>query len=84
MEYLLAGRSVIINRLPGIPEEYYDYVYTPKDESVDAFAECISNVIHLDKDIREKRSESGRRFIIEKKNSKIQMERVIKMIQSYQ
>lgn len=84
MEYLLAGRSVIINRLPGIPEEYYDYVYTPKDESVDAFAECISNVIHIDKDIREKRSESGRRFIIEKKNSKIQMERVIKMIQSYQ
>ena len=84
MEYLLAGRSVIINRLPGIPEEYYNYVYTPKDESVEAFAECISNVIHLDKDIREKRSKSGRRFIIEKKNSKVQMERVIKLIQSYQ
>ena len=83
MEYLLAGRSVIINRLPGIPEEYYDYVYTPNDESVEAFAECISNVLHLDKDIREQRSKVGRQFIIEKKNSKVQMKRLIKMIQSY-
>lgn len=83
MEYLLAGRSVIINRLPGIPEEYYEYVYTPKDESIKAFADCISYVLNLDKNIRDKRSKAGRQFIIEKKNSKVQMERVIKMIQSY-
>lgn len=83
MEYLLAGRSVIINRLPGIPKEYYDYVYTPKDESVKALAECISYVLNLDKEIREKRSKAGRQFIIGKKNSKVQVERIIKMIQSY-
>lgn len=83
MEYLLAGRSVIINRLPGIPEEYYEYVYTPKDESIKSFADCISYVLNLDKNIRDKRSKAGRQFIIEKKNSKVQMERVIKMIQSY-
>lgn len=83
MEYLLAGRSVIINRLPGIPEEYYEYVYTPKDESIKAFADCISYVLSLEKEIRDKRSKAGRQFIIEKKNSKVQMERVIKMIQSY-
>lgn len=83
MEYLLAGRSVIINRLPGIPEEYYEYVYTPKDESIKAFADCISYVLNLEKNIRDKRSKAGRQFIIEKKNSKVQMERVIMMIQSY-
>ena len=83
MEYLLAGRSVIINHLSGIPEEYYDYVYTPKDESVEALAECISSVIHLDMKEREERAKKGRQFIIEKKNSKVQMERVIKMIESY-
>lgn len=83
MEYLLAGRSVIINRLPGIPKEYYDYVYTPKDESVKAFAECISYVLNLDQDIREKRSRAGQQFIVEQKNSRVQVERIIKMIQSY-
>lgn len=83
MEYLLAGRSVIINRLPGIPEEYYNYVYTPKDESVAALSECISYVLHLDENTCVSRSEAGRQFIIEKKNSKVQIARVIKMIKSY-
>lgn len=69
--------------MSGIPEEYYDYVYTPKDESVEALAECISSVIHLDIKEREERAKKGRQFIIEKKNSKVQMERVIKMIESY-
>ena len=83
MEYLLAGRSVIINHLPGIPKEYYDYVHTPKDESIEAFAECISNVLNIDEEEREKRAKAGRDFVIERKNSKIQMQRVIKMIESY-
>ncbi len=83
MEYLLAGRSVITNRLPGIPEEYYDYVYTPQNESIKALAECIMHVLHLNKNLREIRSKAGRQFILEQKNSKVQMERVIKMIASY-
>lgn len=83
MEYLLAGRSIIINRLPGIPKEYYDYVYTPKDESVEAFAECISNVLSIDDEKREERAKAGHDFVIERKNSKMQMRRVIEMIESY-
>ena len=83
MEYLLAGKSVIINKLPGIPEEYYDYVYTPNNESVEALAQCMSNVLRIDADKREERAKAGRCFVIEKKNSKIQMQRVINMIESY-
>lgn len=83
MEYLLAGRSVIINRLPGIPEEYYDYAYTPKNESVEAFADCIIDVLHMSQKAREERATAGRRFIIEKKNSKVQMERVLNLIKTY-
>lgn len=83
MEYLLAGRSVIINRLPGIPEEYYDYAYTPKNESVEAFADCIMDVLHMNQKARDDRAAAGRRFIIEKKNSKVQMERVLNLIKTY-
>ena len=82
MEYLL-GRSVIINHLPGIPEEYYDYAYTPKNESVEAFADCIMDVLHMNQKAREDRADAGRRFIIEKKNSKMQMERVLNLIKTY-
>lgn len=83
MEYLLAGKSVVINKLPGIPEEYYKYAYIPADESIPAFASCIAGVLNMDKKERELRSEAGRRFIVEQKNSIVQMARVLDLIKSY-
>ena len=83
MEYLLAGRSVVINRLPGIPEEYYNYTYTPKDESMAALAACIIDVLNMDKEMRERKASAGRKFIIEQKNSVIQIARIMNMIDTY-
>jgi glycosyltransferase involved in cell wall biosynthesis len=83
MEYLLAGRSVVAYKLPGIPDEYYQYVYTPSNESVEAFAECISEVLNLEPKARDARAAAGRNFVIEKKNSKVQMSRVIDLIKTY-
>ena len=83
MEYLLSGKSVIINRLPGIPEEYYQYVFTPKDESVDALAECINRVLTLEVNDRVSKAKSGREFVVSQKNSKIQVSRILEMINNY-
>ena len=83
IEYLLAGKSVVINRLPGIPDEYYNYTYTPKDESVSAFATCIMDVLNMDKNLRNNRAIAGRKFIIEQKNSVVQIARIINMLDTY-
>ena len=83
MEYLLSGKTTIINILPGIPEEYYKYVYTPKNESIDALAECISAVLKTNKEVRREKSAQGREFILTCKNSKIQTLRILDMIREY-
>lgn len=83
MEYLLFGGSVIINRLPGIPEEYYNYVFTPKDQSVSSLAECISHVINMEEGIRDEKSSEARRFIIDNKNSVSQTKRILELIETY-
>lgn len=83
MEYLLSGKSTIINRLPGIPEEYYDFVFTPKDESIEALAECILSVLTMDSETRKMRAKCGREFIISQKNSKKQTRRILDMINRY-
>lgn len=83
MEYLLAGKSTIINKLPGIPEEYYNYVYTPEDESIEMLAKCIQKVINTDPKTRERNANEGRKFILEQKNSKVQVGRIIDLIVSY-
>ena len=36
IEYLLAGRTVIMNRLPGVPLEYDNYIEYPDDESIES------------------------------------------------
>lgn len=83
MEYLFAGKSVIINRLPGIPEEYYEYVYTPYDETISSLTECISMVLNLSKEKRRIKAEKGRKFVIKEKNSLIQTGRILDMIKNY-
>ena len=83
MEYLLAGRSTVINRLPGIPDEYYDYVYTPRDESVEALTKTLSLVVQTPLQEREARAEAGRRFVVEQKNSRVQVQRILSLIQIY-
>jgi glycosyltransferase involved in cell wall biosynthesis len=83
IEYLLAGKSVVINKLPGIPEEYYDFVHTPEDESVMALRNCIISVLDTDKYKLQSKALAGRDFVMKNKNSKTQMERIMKMIQNY-
>ena len=83
IEYLLSGKSVIINRLDGIPDEYYEYVFTPTDESVQSLYECLSYVLNCDVKHRHMKSISGRQFILEKKNSLVQTSRILEMIRTY-
>ena len=79
IEYLLSGAVVVINRLPGIPKEYYDYVVTPQNESVEALRTTLRNVLDLTQDERDSLGKRGKKYIQESKNSKIQVERLLKM-----
>lgn len=80
IEYLLAGKSVIMNHLPGIPEEYFNYVYTPEDESVEALSATIRKVIALPWKEREAVSKEGYEFVCNTKNAKFQVARIIDLI----
>ena len=74
---MLAGKPVIINRLPGIPSEYYNYVYTPKTESVDDLSATIKFVFSLSQDELVRKGNEARKFIINNKNAIIQTNRII-------
>lgn len=72
MEYLLSGSKVVMYRLSGVPEEYYDYVYTIIGES----AESIKKAILLageDVNFYEHRSKEQVCWISENKNAKKQI-----------
>lgn len=77
MEYLMTGKPVIANKLPGIPEEYFNYLFIPKDESISSLKDMISYVLNMDLENRNKYSLKGREFVLNNKNSIVQAKRII-------
>ena len=80
LEYMMTGKPVVMNHLPGIPDEYFKYVITPKDESIQQWAVTLSELMS------EKYEESickgiqGLEYVLNNKNAKKQMERVVDFI----
>jgi len=80
LEYLLSGRPVIVNRLPGFPDEYGQYCIFPKDETVESLAECIKSVLSMSEEERSEIGKKGREFVIKEKNAQKQVSRIIDML----
>ena len=82
IEYLVSGTPMIGYKLIGIPEEYYKYFYIPVDESVDALSELITNVLSLPQEELDRRAYEAWNFIINHKNSKCQVLKILNYYKS--
>lgn len=80
IEYMISGRPVISNRLPGIPFEYFDYLISPKDESVESLANTLASVLSKDKNELDEIGKKNREFILKNKSAERQTYRIIEMI----
>jgi hypothetical protein len=47
LEYMLTGNPTVICWLPGVPEEYYDYLIVAKDNSIKSLADAINKALQL-------------------------------------
>ncbi|MGV6945614.1 glycosyltransferase [Sphingobacterium kyonggiense] len=81
MEYLASGAPVLMFRLPGVPDEYFDYCFTLDMFSKEEFANKISYVLSLDKLFLQNRGKAAIQFIQEEKNSKKQVGKIIDLIE---
>lgn len=80
IEYLLAGRTVIMNRLPGVPLEYDNYIEYPDDESIESWAKKMREIVADDKENRLKLNIAGRKFILDNKTAKLQCGRILDLV----
>lgn len=79
IEYMASGTPMVGYRLPGIPEEYYDYMYEISDEDY-GLEFCLRKIMELSAEERENKGEAAKRFILNEKNSKKQCKRIIHLI----
>lgn len=72
MEYMSSGTPLLTTRLPGIPDEYFDYCFSLKEYNKDGLLNKIKEIIQLDPDLLETMGQSARDFVFSRKNATIQ------------
>lgn len=82
MEYLQSGKVVIANKLPGMPDEYFNYIVVPENESIEALANAIQKVLDMSAEQRELLGMQGKTFVLSQKNSYVQTGRMLELLWS--
>lgn len=80
MEYMLSGTPLLTTRLPGMPKEYYPYVYLFEEETTESYAKVLHKVLSLSNNELTEKGANARRWVMEEKNNKHQTGRILKML----
>lgn len=77
MEYMVSGTPMVTTRLPGMPIEYYEYVYLFDDETVPGFVNTLKTILNFNEEILFTKGKKAKEFVLEKKNNRIQAKRIL-------
>lgn len=80
MEYMVSGTPVLTTKLPGMPEEYNEYVYLIENETVAGLAMMLKKVLLLPLEELNSKGLTAKGFVLDHKNNIIQTKRIIDMI----
>ena len=82
MEYMVSGTPMLTTKLPGMPPEYYPYVYLIEDESPDGIAEVLDRIFAESFEKRQAKAKEARAFVLEHKSNVLQAEKIIKFLET--
>lgn len=80
LSYLICKTPVLCTRLPGISEDYCNLMYWFDDESPNAMAKRIQEVLSTPYEARKQMSEKAYEYVVENKNGKVQANRIINFL----
>lgn len=81
MEYFASGTPVLMYKLPGIPNDYYNYCYYIEEQSVDALTHKLEEVLKKNEKELMEMGKRAREFIFQHKLAKEQCARILKFIE---
>lgn len=84
MEYMSTGIPVLTTLLPGIPTDYYPYMYTFSECSVESFAKNLEYVLSLPDSVLMNKGKKAKEFVVTNKNNINQTRRIIELINNYE
>lgn len=79
LEYMLSGTPLLTSKLPGMPKEYYDYVYLIEDDSTEALSNSIDTILKKSNEELKSFGKKAQEFIANFKNKKVQTKKIIEL-----
>lgn len=80
MEYMASGTPILTTKLPGIPKEYYPYIYTFEKENTEGFKEKIEEILNKDTHMLLNKGKEAKEFVMLEKNNRMQARKILKGI----
>ena len=77
MEYMVSGTPVMTTKLPGMPKEYYQYVYLFEDESPNGIARRLNEILNIPIKERNQKAQEARKFVINEKSNVVQAGKIL-------
>lgn len=77
MEYLASGSPVLTTRLAGMPDEYYEFVWTIDRPGPEGVAEALARVFEHPPSEFDERGAAGKEFVTTRKNNIVQARRIV-------
>lgn len=77
IEYMLSGTPLLTTKLPGIPEEYFKYLFHIEDNKVELISKKMEEILKLSNEELADFGRDAQKFIIENKNSKNQIKKIL-------
>lgn len=76
MEYMSTGTPVLTTKLPGMPSEYLDFVYTFSGESVEKMTETLNEILRIPPKQLHMFGGKAKKWIETNKNNNVQGEKI--------
>lgn len=81
MEYMVSGTPVLTTKLPGMPTEYYPYVYLfDQGETTEGYASVLHKVLSLPASELQTKGENAYKWVLDHKNHIKQTKRIMQLV----
>lgn len=82
IEYMASGTPILTTKLPGMPAEYYSYIYSFEEETTEGYARIINQVMNLSAEELHAKGAKAKAWVLKKKNNIHQCNRILEMLKS--
>ncbi len=80
MEYMVSGTPLLTTKLPGMPKEYWEYVYLFDEETTEGYQCKFEEIFSLSDAELSAKGALAQEFVINRKNNTIQADRILQML----